>query len=112
MSRAAPAMALQVTLARRGAAVARLADHFQSDRFEASLALPQAEAWSPEAPNLYDLVIELIVDDKIVEFARENCGSRRFEAKDGRLMLNGEPFYMFGALDQDGIPRRSVGAER
>ena len=33
LSRAAPATTLQVTLARRGAAVARLTDHFQSDRF-------------------------------------------------------------------------------
>jgi len=104
LSRAAPATTLQVTLARRGAAVARLTDHFQSDRFEASLALPQAEAWSPEAPNLYDLVIELIVDDKIVDSIERTVGFRRFEAKDERLMLNGEPFYMFGALDQDWHP--------
>ncbi len=110
LSRAAPATTLQVTLARRGAAVARLTDHFQSDRFEASLALPEAEPWSPEAPNLYDLVIELIVDDEIVDSIERTVGFRRFEAKDGRLMLNGEPFYMFGALDQDWHPEEECRA--
>jgi hypothetical protein len=110
VSRAAPATALQVTLARQGAAVARLTNHFQSDRFEVSLALPQAEAWSPEAPNLYDLVIELIVGDKIVDSLERTVGFRRFEAKDGRLMLNGEPFYMFGALDQDWHPEEECRA--
>src|SRR5580692_11104916 len=51
LSRAARATALQVTLARGGAAIARFTDHVHSEQFEASLALPQAEAWSPEAPN-------------------------------------------------------------
>jgi hypothetical protein len=110
LSRAAPATALQVTLSRGGAAVARPTDHFQSDRFEASLSLPQAEAWSPEAPNLYDLVIELIVTDKIVDSLERIVGFRRFEAKDGRLKLNGEPFYMFGALDQDWHPEEECRA--
>jgi hypothetical protein len=104
LSRAAPASALQVTLSRGDAAVARLTDHVRSDRFQASLALPQAEAWSPEAPNLYDLVIELIVGDKVVDSVERSVGFRRFEAKDGRLILNGKPFYMFGALDQDWHP--------
>ena len=31
-------------------------------------------------------------------------GFRRFEARDGRLLLNGQPFIMFGALDQDWHP--------
>ena len=110
LSRAAPATALQVTLSRGGAAVARLTDHVHSEQFEASLALPQAEAWSPEAPNLYDLVIELIVGDKIVDTIERHVGFRRFEAKDGRLMLNGEPFYMFGALDQDWHPEEECRA--
>ena len=104
LSSAAADATLQVTLSRGGTTVARLTNHVQSDRFEASLALPRAEAWSPEAPNLYDLVIELIVGDKIVNSIERSVGFRRFEAKDGRLMLNGKSFTMFGALDQDWHP--------
>jgi beta-galactosidase/beta-glucuronidase len=104
LSSAAAEATLQVTLSRGGTTVGRLTNHVQSDRFEASLALPRAEAWSPEAPNLYDLVIELIVGDKIVDSIERSVGFRRFEAQDGRLMLNGESFTMFGALDQDWHP--------
>ena len=37
-------------------------------------------------------------------------GFRRFEAEGGRLVLNGEPFYMFGALDQDWHPEEECRA--
>ena len=47
--------------------------------------LPDAEPWSPEAPNLYDLVVELIVDDTTVDAIERVVGFRRFEARDGRL---------------------------
>ena len=110
LSSAAPATTLQLTLSRGGTTVARSVYHFQSERFEAALALAQAEPWSPEAPNLYDLVIELIVDGKAIDAIERAVGFRRFEAKDGRLMLNGEPFYMFGALDQDWHPEKECRA--
>jgi hypothetical protein len=104
LSRVAAETTLQVTLSRGGQQDARLIYHFRSERFEAALALAQAEPWSPEAPNLYDLVIELIVDGKAIDAIERVVGFRRFEAKDGRLILNGKPFYMFGALDQDWHP--------
>jgi hypothetical protein len=104
LSRVAAETTLQVTLSRGGQQDARLIYHFRSERFEAALALTQAEPWSPEAPNLYDLVIELIVDGKAIDAIERVVGFRRFEAKDGRLILNGKPFYMFGALDQDWHP--------
>jgi hypothetical protein len=104
ISRAAAETTLRATLSRDGEFVARSIYHFQTNRFEAVLALPGAESWSPEAPNLYDLVIELIVGDEVIDSIERSVGFRRFEAKGGRLMLNGEPFYMFGALDQDWHP--------
>ena len=104
LSRAAAATTLQATLSRGGEMVARLVYHFRSERFDGGLALPDAEPWSTETPNLYDLVVELIVGDATVDSIDMVVGFRRFEAKDGRLFLNGEPFIMFGALDQDWHP--------
>jgi hypothetical protein len=101
LSRDAAATTLQATLSRRGGEVARLIYRFRSGRFDASIALPDAEAWSPGAPNLYDLVVALLVGDKVVDAIQRVVGFRLLEASDGRLMLNGEPFTMFGALDQD-----------
>ncbi|HZZ22768.1 MAG TPA: hypothetical protein VFE60_09425 [Roseiarcus sp.] len=98
------ATTLQVTLSRGGQLDARLIYHFETNRFDAMLALPGTEPWSPEAPNLYDLVVELMVGDATIDAIERTVGFRRFEAKDGRLMLNDEPFYMFGALDQDWHP--------
>ncbi len=34
----------------------------------------------------------------------DRFGFREFVARDGRFFLNGEPFYMIGALDQDFYP--------
>jgi hypothetical protein len=104
LSHDAAEMTLQVTLSRGGGLEARLIYYFQSESFEVVLALPGAEPWSPDAPNLYDLVIELIVGDATVDVIETVVGFRQFEARDGRLLLNGQPFTMFGALDQDWHP--------
>jgi len=110
ISRAAAETTVQTTLSRDGEFVARSIYHFQTNRFESVLAIPGAESWSPEAPNLYDLVIELIVTDRTVDSIERTLGFRLLEAKDGRLMLNGDPFYMFGALDQDWHPEEECRA--
>ena len=34
----------------------------------------------------------------------DRFGFREFVARDGRFFLNGEPFYLIGALDQDFYP--------
>jgi len=104
LSRAAAQTTLQATLSRNGELAARLIYHFRSGRFDAALALPKAEPWSPDAPNLYELLVELLVGDRSVDAIERIVGFRRVEAKGGRLMLNGEPFAMFGALDQDWYP--------
>jgi Glycosyl hydrolases family 2, sugar binding domain/Glycosyl hydrolases family 2 len=106
LSRDAAATTLQVTLSRGGAAVARLTDNFRSGRFDAALTLREVEPWSPEAPNLYHIVVELIVGEATVDAIESVVGFRRFEARDGQLFLNGRAFYMFGALDQDWHPEQ------
>jgi hypothetical protein len=55
--------------------------------------------WSPSNPNLY--TIEVKSGDDI---HTESFGFRSFEARDGKFYLNGQPFYMIAALDQDFYP--------
>jgi beta-galactosidase/beta-glucuronidase len=76
LSRAAPATTLQLTLLRSGQQLARSVYHFQSSRFDSLVVLPGAEPCSPEAPNLYDLVIELIVGDATVDASERTVGFR------------------------------------
>ena len=103
LSQAAKGVA-RLTLSRSGQAVARHDVPLRSAEFEARLEVANPDPWSPDRPNLYDLTVELVHDGRVVDSAERRIGFRRFEAKGGRLLLNGEPFYMFGALDQDWHP--------
>ena len=60
--------------------------------------------WSPENPYLYDMTVEVIRDGKVADKVGTYFGMRSIELAevDGvqRLLLNGEPCFMFGPLDQ------------
>jgi hypothetical protein len=58
--------------------------------------------WSPASPALYTIEARLTggARDRIAD----RFGFREFVAREGRFFLNGEPFYMIGALDQDFYP--------
>ena len=60
------------------------------------------ELWSAETPALY--VISATLMGGVQYHRRTRFGFRSFEARDGRLYLNGNPFYMMAALDQDFYP--------
>ncbi len=66
----------------------------------AIIKLDGYELWSPENPKLYDLVIKTDTDE-----VKSYFGMRKFgigKDKDGftRLMLNNEPYFQNGLLDQ------------
>ena len=66
----------------------------------AIIKLSDYELWSPENPKLYDLVIKTDADE-----VKSYFGMRKFgigKDKDGftRLMLNNEPYFQNGLLDQ------------
>jgi hypothetical protein len=80
----------------------------------AELAVPVREAklWSPDSPHLYDVTLDLkgpdgqVVDSVRTYFglrtiARGKFGDEPFE----RVLLNGKPIYLRGALDQSFNPQ-------
>lgn len=109
---------LQVDLNVRGAGSAKLTltgshDYTNPDVnempvvFEESIALTeetgfhkmveQPELWSAEQPNLYTLTIEVMDEEKnTVEVIRQFVGFRRFEMKNGLMMLNGKRIVFKG----------------
>ena len=109
LSHAAKAV-VRLTLWRSGQAVAQHDVPLRGAEFEANLEVSNPDPWSPDAPRLYDLAVELVHDGRVVDRAERAVGFRRFEAKDGRLALNGAPFTMFGALDQDWHPEEECRA--
>ena len=58
--------------------------------------------WSPASPTLYR--VEATISGGVRDQIADRFGYREFTARDGRFYLNGEPFYMIGALDQDFYP--------
>lgn len=70
-----------------------------------SLEIPDMKLWSPESPFLYDLKVELIAGDKVIDEVKSYFGMRKYSMKrDGkgkvRLCLNNEPYFQKGLLDQ------------
>ncbi len=58
--------------------------------------------WSPDHPVLYS--VEVALGGPAEDSVHDRFGFRKFEARNGMLYLNGEPFYMRAALDQDFYP--------
>ncbi len=76
------------------------------------LAIPGARLWSPATPHLYDLKVQLIDREKVTDQVSSYFGLRSItvgpdQAGVTRLLLNGEPLFQAGPLDQgfwpDGI---------
>jgi beta-galactosidase/beta-glucuronidase len=65
--------------------------------------MPDAEFWSPDAPNLYHLSAELIAPDGSVSGIETHFGLRKFAARGRQLYLNHEPIYIDGILYQPGV---------
>ena len=63
------------------------------------LTVPNVQPWSPDRPALYRLRVTL--PDEVSE---HTFGFRSIATKDGKILLNGRPFYMRAALDQDYYP--------
>ena len=95
---------LRLVLRRDGSAVADATFSLDASGFDCELKAGDVKLWSPDAPHLYELECSLTVEGLRVDALLRTIGFRDFTAHDGRLYLNGEPFQMFGALDQDWHP--------
>lgn len=66
----------------------------------AVLKMPPFEPWSPENPKLYDLRVNMGKDSVDSYFAMRKFGVGKDEKGLPRLLLNGEPYFHTGVLDQ------------
>ena len=60
--------------------------------------------WSPDSPYLYRLQVSMARNGADVDRIETTFGFRSIETRDGKLYLNGKPFYLRAALDQDYYP--------
>ena len=47
--------------------------------------------WSPEDPKLYDVTLEVVRNDQVIDRVHSYFGFRTVESHDGRVFLNGKP---------------------
>ena len=68
------------------------------------LPLANFRPWSPEHPNLYTGIVELVENGKVVQTRRERFGVRKLEVRGKEFYLNGKPFYVRGFGDDHVYP--------
>ena len=61
--------------------------------------IPYPRLWSISKPELYTIEVKIGED-----LLTDHFGIRKFETRDGKFYLNGEPIYIISALDQDFYP--------
>ncbi len=77
--------------------------------FEAKVhfTVDPAKPWSAERPDRYRVVVELInPGGTVVQTEEQHIGFRRVEVRDSRLLVNGEPIWIFGVNRHDHHPDR------
>ena len=67
------------------------------DKLTQAIKIPSPQLWSPESPNLYTVVTEILRDGKLIDKKITQTGLRdiRFDAEKG-FFLNGEAYTMKG----------------
>ena len=74
-----------------------------AQQVEAVLDVAAPQLWSPDHLALYTAEVTLIKDGP-VDRTSHTFGFRSFTTQGGQMFLNGQPFYMRAALDQDYYP--------
>jgi hypothetical protein len=69
------------------------------------LAFARPRSWSPDDPFLFELRVELLAGDETVDAVRSYAGLRSIALGEDaggvtRVLLNGEPLFQYGTLDQ------------
>lgn len=58
--------------------------------------LVDPKLWSSEFPNLYELVVEVLDGDKVIEVVSQNIGFREFKLDNGIMKINGQRLVFKG----------------
>jgi hypothetical protein len=76
----------------------------ENNNFLIEWQISDPQKWSIDQPNLYKVEVELVLDNVVNDFQEKTFGFRTIQTRDGKILLNEEPVYLRGALDQDYYP--------
>ncbi|WP_106401510.1 beta-glucuronidase [Actinocorallia populi] len=74
-----------------------------------TLRIDDVNLWRPGAAYLYDLVVEVLDGEEVVDSYTEPFGVRTVEVRGTRFLINGEPFYFTGFGKHEDTPVRGKG---
>ena len=99
---ARPQPDLEITAAATfaGAPAASATAHAAGPRTTALLAINEPRHWSPESPNLYDLLLEVRHAGALLDRVHSYFGIRGVSTERGHVLLNGDPIFLKMVLDQ------------
>lgn len=80
-----------------------------ADGANGALRIDDVTLWRPGAAYLYDLVVEVLDGDQIVDTYTEPFGVRTIEVRGTQFLINGEPFYFTGFGKHEDTPVRGKG---
>ena len=74
-----------------------------------TLRIDEVTLWKPGAAYLYQLVVELLDDDHVIDTYTQSFGVRTVEVRGTQFLINGEPFYFTGFGKHEDTPVRGKG---
>jgi beta-glucuronidase len=74
------------------------------EAMDVELTVPDAALWSPSSPNLYDLTVELLRGETVLDQYSLPVGVRTFAVAGDQLLLNGEPITLTGFGRHEDFP--------
>lgn len=87
---------IRITLSKDGEVIRMTEDELE-ETSHYTMRIESPELWSAEVPALYDLLMEVMdKDGGITEVIPQRVGFRRFEMKDGIMLLNGKRIVFKG----------------
>jgi len=84
----------------KGKEVGRTAAHFVGDSAFLYLSVNEVHLWDVLAPEIYDLKVELVCDDTVVDTVQSYFALRDISYHKKGLTVNGRPVFMRLILDQ------------
>ncbi|MHA1106869.1 MAG: beta-glucuronidase [Promethearchaeota archaeon] len=94
---------LHVSLKGFGIEVSKISK-IEHDIIKSTLEVNEAKLWSCEAPNLYDLRVDIVKEGSIMDSYTLKVGIRTVEVRGDKLLLNGKPIYLTGFGRHEDFP--------
>lgn len=77
---------------------------FSGNQAKVNVKIANPQLWSPEHPYLYEVTVRLKKGNRTVDGYTYQTGVRTIEAKEGRLLLNGQPICLRGFGKHEDFP--------